>query len=88
MLLNPINFIKAGVRGEEEDVALDVLYLLQEQEVLPMAKRKNREVTVKNAQKVKPNPTVSRNYKDTIFRKLFSDKQGLLSLYNAINGSA
>lgn len=53
-----------------------------------MAKRKKRKLTVKNAQKVKPNPTVSRNYKDTIFRKLFSDKKNLLSLYNAINGSA
>lgn len=52
-----------------------------------MAKRKKRKLTVKNAQKVKPNPTVSRNYKDTIFRKLFSDKKNLLSLYNAINGA-
>lgn len=40
-----------------------------------MAKRKKQKLTVKNAQKVKPNPTVSRNYKDTIFRKLFSDKK-------------
>lgn len=31
----------------------------------------------------KPN----RNYKDTLFRMLFSDKNNLLSLYNAINGS-
>ena len=52
-----------------------------------MAKRKNRKVTVKNAQKVKSNPTANRNYKDTIFRKLFSDKENLLSLYNAINGT-
>ena len=47
-----------------------------------MAKRKNRKVTVKNAQKVKVNPTANRNYKDTVFRKLFSDKENLLSLYN------
>ena len=53
-----------------------------------MAKRKKRKLTVKNAQKVKSNPTSNRNYKDTVFRKLFSDKENLLSLYNAINGTA
>ena len=31
---------------------------------------------------------VNRNYKDTIFRMLFSDRKNLLSLYNAINGTA
>ena len=30
---------------------------------------------------------VKRNYKDTIFRMLFSDRMNLLSLYNAINGT-
>ena len=30
---------------------------------------------------------VNRNYKDTIFRWLFSDKKNLLSLYNAIAGA-
>ena len=30
--------------------------------------------------------TVNRNYKDTIFRMLFSDKKNLLSLHNAVNG--
>ena len=30
--------------------------------------------------------TANRNYKDTIFRWLFSDKENLLSLYNAISG--
>ena len=29
----------------------------------------------------------NRNYKDTIFRWLFSDKNNLLSLYNAIAGA-
>ena len=29
--------------------------------------------------------TVQRNYKDTIFRMLFKDKENLLSLYNALN---
>ena len=32
--------------------------------------------------------TVNRTYKDTVFRKLFSDRKNLLSLYNAINGTA
>ncbi len=30
------------------------------------------------------NVTVNRNHKDTVFRKLFSDKSSLLSLYNAL----
>lgn len=53
-----------------------------------MAKRKNRKVTAKKSQMVKTTPTANRNYKDTIFRKLFSDRENLLSLYNAINGTA
>ena len=32
-------------------------------------------------------PTVNRNYKDTVFRMLFSDRKNLLSLYNAVSGS-
>ncbi len=32
------------------------------------------------------NVAVNRNYKDTVFRMLFSDKKNLLSLYNAVNG--
>ena len=32
------------------------------------------------------NVTPNRNYKDTVFRMLFSDKKNLLSLYNAVNG--
>ena len=35
----------------------------------------------------KEQPTVNRNYKDTIFRMLFSDRKNLLSLYNAISGA-
>ncbi|MDL2301989.1 hypothetical protein LJC58_06515 [Lachnospiraceae bacterium OttesenSCG-928-D06] len=31
---------------------------------------------------------VHRTYKDSLFRKIFSDKEKLLSLYNAINGSS
>ena len=30
-------------------------------------------------------PLVNRNYKDTVFRMLFSDRKNLLSLYNAVN---
>ena len=32
-------------------------------------------------------PVVNRKFKDTVFRMLFSDKEALLSLYNAINNS-
>lgn len=32
-------------------------------------------------------PGVREDYKDTIFRRLFSEKEALLSLYNAVNGS-
>lgn len=32
--------------------------------------------------------TVQRSYKDTIFRMIFQEKENLLSLYNALNGTA
>ena len=41
-----------------------------------MVKRRNRKIRVNRA------------YKDTLFRKLFSNRKNLLSLYNAINGTA
>ena len=57
-----------------------------------MAKsKKNRKVTEKKKQpaermRVVSNlPTANRKYKDTVFRMLFSDKENLLSLYNAIS---
>lgn len=31
---------------------------------------------------------VQRNYKDTLFRMLFKEKENLLSLYNALNGTS
>ena len=31
--------------------------------------------------------TTHRNYKDTVFRMLFSDRKNLLSLYNAVSGA-
>ena len=42
--------------------------------------RTKRNFTVKT-------PTANRNYKDTVFRMLFSDRKNLLSLYNAVNQS-
>lgn len=53
-----------------------------------MAKRKNRKVAAKKTQKTGAALTANRNYKDTVFRMLFSDRKNLLSLYNAINGTA
>ena len=53
-----------------------------------MAKRKNRQVTVKRKQTDSGKIAANRNYKDTVFRKLFSERKNLLSLYNAINGTA
>ena len=35
----------------------------------------------------KEQATANRNYKDTVFRMLFSDRKNLLSLYNAISGA-
>ena len=32
-------------------------------------------------------PVANRKFKDTVFRMLFSDKEALLSLYNAVNNS-
>lgn len=40
------------------------------------------------AEKESKKVTVNRTYKDTVFRKLFSDRKNLLSLYNAISGTA
>lgn len=53
-----------------------------------MAKRKNRKAAVKKTQKMRNTLTANRKYKDTVFRMLFSDRKNLLSLYNAINGTA
>nr|WP_294660611.1 hypothetical protein [uncultured Blautia sp.] len=53
-----------------------------------MAKRKNRKAAVKKTQRTGSSLTANRKYKDTVFRRLFSDRKNLLSLYNAINGTA
>ena len=53
-----------------------------------MTRRKNRKIAVKKNCNVRKNLTANRKYKDTEFRMLFSDRKNLLSLYNAVNGSA
>ena len=53
-----------------------------------MAKRKNNAGTVKKKQITEKNLKTNRNYKDTVFRMLFSDRKNLLSLYNAVNGTS
>ena len=53
-----------------------------------MAKRKNRKAAVKKTQRTGASLTANRKYKDTVFRMVFSDRKNLLSLYNAINGTA
>ena len=49
-----------------------------------MAKCKRNRNKVKRNLTVKT-PKANRNYKDTVFRMLFSDRKNLLSLYNAVN---
>ena len=53
-----------------------------------MAKRRNRKINLKREHSERSAITANRKYKDTVFRKLFSDRKNLLSLYNAINGTA
>ena len=53
-----------------------------------MAKRRNKKINLKREQSERSAITANRKYKDTVFRKLFSDRKNLLSLYNAINGTA
>lgn len=40
----------------------------------------------KNTDRIYPSSQVRRNYKDSLFRKLFADKEDALELYNALNG--
>ena len=49
-----------------------------------MAKCKRNRNRAKRTFTVKT-PNANRNYKDTVFRMLFSDRKNLLSLYNAVN---
>lgn len=48
--------------------------------------RKNQKRTLKRSAENHRNVTANRKYKDTVFRILFSEKENLLSLYNAISG--
>ena len=45
-------------------------------------------MTGKANETTKRTPVANRKFKDTVFRMLFSDRKNLLSLYNAINGTA
>lgn len=48
---------------------------------------KNQTVTDKPIPSASPNSvSVNRQYKDTVFRMLFSDRNNLLALYNAVSG--
>ena len=49
-----------------------------------MAKQKRKLQNTKKTFTVKV-PAANRNYKDTVFRMLFSNRKNLLSLYNAVN---
>ena len=53
-----------------------------------MAKRRNKKINLKREHSERSAITANRKYKDTVFRKLFSYRKNLLSLYNAINGTA
>ena len=53
-----------------------------------MAKRRNKKINLKREHSERRAIAANRKYKDTVFRKLFSDRKNLLSLYNAINGTA
>ena len=42
---------------------------------------------MKRKRKIRTKPVVIRNYRNTLFRMLFRDKERLLSLFNAVNGT-
>ena len=62
----------------------------RKEEEKPMAKKKRSGMRYKlKTKQVKVNRVrAKRNYKDTVFRMLFSDKKNLLDLYNAVSGKA
>ena len=60
-------------KKEQTDSMVSYFCTLLHKEVQPMAQKERA--------------TVNRNYKDTVFRMLFSDRRNLLSLYNAISGA-
>ncbi len=50
-------------------------------------KKKDIDIKTRIAQKKGTGYSIKRNHKDAVFRKLFSDKHALLSLYNAVHGT-
>ena len=46
-----------------------------------------KQTRIHDKRKVNKAVKANRKYKDTVFRMLFSDRNNLLSLYNAVNGS-
>ena len=78
MLFNQTNQFKKQEfqtvkKKEQTDSMVSHFCTLLHKEVQPMAQKERA--------------TVNRNYKDTVFRMLFSDRRNLLSLYNAISGA-
>lgn len=59
---------------------------VRKEEEEPMAKKKRMRYKLKTKQVKVNRVRVNRKYKDTVFRILFSDKEHLLSLYNAVSG--
>ena len=79
MLFNQTNQFKKQEfqtvkKKEQTDSMVSHFCTLLHKEVQPMAQKERA--------------TVNRNYKDTVFRMLFSDRRNLLSLYNAISGAS
>ena len=59
---------------------------VRKEEEEPMAKKKRMRYRLKTKQVKVNRVRANRKYKDTVFRILFSDKEHLLSLYNAVSG--
>lgn len=59
---------------------------VRKEEEEPMAKKKRMRYKLKTKQVKVNRVRANRKYKDTVFRILFSDKEHLLSLYNAVSG--
>ena len=58
---------------------------VRKEEEEPMAKKKRMRYKLKTKQVKVNRVRANRKYKDTVFRILFSDKEHLLSLYNAVS---
>ena len=58
----------------------------RKEEEEPMAKKKRMQYKPKTKRVKVKRVRANRKYKDTVFRMLFSDKENLLALYNAVSG--